>query len=152
MLCLCSYEATATLTTKAICVKTDRTDDCPAKTISETVAVVPILRQASKTCWSFFTEYCINLMPSCILHRRIMLNESDTLLSISCKSESSVQPWIALFVSCGNSVFARGVFLTTELCPWHRCHTTITPGTCRHDQCGFGEIDQEALVSFFAQH
>ncbi|CAM9661944.1 unnamed protein product, partial [Hapterophycus canaliculatus] len=39
------YEATATLTTKSICVRTDRTDQVPARKISQTVAVVPILRR-----------------------------------------------------------------------------------------------------------
>ncbi|CAM9577875.1 unnamed protein product [Pylaiella littoralis] len=63
------YEATATLTTKSICVKTDRTDKCPAKTISETVAVVPILRQGLTAFRSLsqgglgMTEALLELLP-----------------------------------------------------------------------------------------
>ncbi|CAM9221542.1 unnamed protein product [Ectocarpus sp. 6 AP-2014] len=55
------YEATATLTTTSICVKTDRTDQCPAKTIAETVAVVPILRQAPGGLG--MTEALLELLP-----------------------------------------------------------------------------------------
>lgn len=38
------YEATRDLTTKSISVKTGAVDDCPARKIAESVAVVPILR------------------------------------------------------------------------------------------------------------
>lgn len=41
------YEATRDLTTKSISVKTGAVDDCPAKKIAESVAVVPILRSAT---------------------------------------------------------------------------------------------------------
>eukprot|EP00903_Cladosiphon_okamuranus_P016882 g15564.t1 len=52
------YEATATLTTQSIRVKTDRTDQCPARRISETVAVVPILRGGLG-----MTEALLELLP-----------------------------------------------------------------------------------------
>lgn len=60
-----SYEATATLTTKSIRVKTDRTDQCPAREISETVAVVPILRQA------FLFMHCMCMIYSLNGSRRV---------------------------------------------------------------------------------
>lgn len=74
VLFLRSYEATATLTTKSICVKTDRTDKCPAKTISETVAVVPILRQGLSAFRSFFSFQ----MSAYTLQRMIILSMFGT--------------------------------------------------------------------------
>lgn len=52
------YEATRDLTTKAISVKAGAVDNCPARKIAETVAVVPILRGGLG-----MTEALLELLP-----------------------------------------------------------------------------------------
>ncbi|CAM9353718.1 unnamed protein product [Scytosiphon promiscuus] len=72
------YEATATLTTKPICVKTDRTDQVPARKISQTVAVVPILRQVAPRPPSALRTSSLMTLAPFICVQRVHLEKNQT--------------------------------------------------------------------------